>query len=701
MSKYIFDINRLSNLIATGMDAPRETWTRKTAENLDKPTWKLTPAEAELNIKLHKMMLKVWHEAHEAATADPQIAIVRVFWPTNIGEDFAILAQTRAEFNIDRYPTLPGRFGYGASIKGDILRGARLVPASGLEADLRAKVESLIGDAALTPEIRPASFPEGASIISVVYKQPEGQARKPWMDAARWPLHLVAPFDVTTSVLSKERGHVSVIGASDLAEAMYPASFNPNDGSTAIESDIAMLKENLTERVQAARNNYYAEVRARMRANVTETTQVKVRTPEEARKSLEAFGAHRKSHKQKLEESLKGKEAIAMLPFIGHGYASSRRWGIEIESGGARGIEAPAGWKRKGDGSLRSAWHGWVNDGSLGDIMLPSSEEYTDPETCPSGVNHGREYFVAGEGWRQNPNYSPNCTQCGYYTRQGGPAPIGHVFQQQNDDRAEFVSPILRSMHSKGLETVLEKINLQPQNDSAGVHVHVEATDLTPKQLGSLVYGYDRIEGLIESSYRRTKREYCKLRSDQSTMEVLKKVKTAKRLTDVPAGDRYVTLNLNSLSNHGTVEFRAMGNVYDYEYLSRWAMFCREMVNIAKAGVTAKEWNSVASWADVTALFAKYGREYIRAVMDTMGEEVPSSPRLAKDGSVSMPTGDEAPTSEITVNASTFAEMLATMDEGATNSRWITTVEQTIAEITSESSQRFLVGALASGETEV
>ena len=703
MNKYNFNLDKLGVLVSAGLDANRDSWTRKIATLMERPGYQLTAPQVIEVGKASKKILNAWFTIFETIEANPDLYIVRVYWPTTADEDFIIVGQTRSEYDNNRYRTEEGRHGYGYTLRANQLRGAKLVDGDALQAELRTMVEALVGDAPLSVELKPATFPAGATVVSVVYKQPEGQLRKPWMDSARWPLDLLHPFQSEATILVKERGQAKMIDATELTTQMYPATFNGNSNQDRIKADIEMLTLNLQERITAQRNAYYSEVRARMRANITETTQVKQRTAEEIKKGEEAFGVHRKTHKEKLEASLKGKEAIAMLPFIGHGFASSRRWGIEIESGGARGIAAPKGWKRKGDGSLRSAWEGWVNDGSLGDIPIPGGEVYIEPQNCPTGVNHAYDvYNTEAGGYDLIDTYDPDCGQCGrWIMAEAGVAPIGHVFKQQNDDRAEFVSPILGSMHSKGLESLLTEVVTQPQNDSAGVHVHVEATDLTPKQLGSLVYGYDRIEGLIESSYRRTKREYCKLRSDKSTLEVLKKSKTAARLLDVPAGDRYVTLNLCSLSAHGTVEFRAMGNVYDYEYLSRWAMFCREMVNIAKAGVTAKEWNSVQSWADVTALFAKYGKEYIRAVMDTMGEEVPSSPRLKRDGSVSMPTGDEAPTSEIAVSGSTFADLIATMDEGAINSRWITTVEQSIAGITSESSQRVLVGALASGETEV
>lgn len=54
---------------------------------------------------------------------------------------------------------------------------------------------------------------------------------------------------------------------------------------------------------------------------------------------------------------------------------------------------------------------------------------------------------------------------------------------------------------------------------------------------------------------------------------------------NIPGDERYQTVNICSLRSHGTIEFRAMGNVYDYETLVRWAHFLRELINMAKRGV--------------------------------------------------------------------------------------------------------------------
>jgi hypothetical protein len=267
-------------------------------------------------------------------------------------------------------------------------------------------------------------------------------------------------------------------------------------------------------------------------------------------------------------------DVITSLPIAEHGVKSSRTWGIEVESGGARGIGAPEYWDRKGDGSLYSAYSDSEDDYS----------EFDDDDS--------------------------------------------------RGDCAEFVSPILHSFHSRGLKEVVEKLATQPQNDSAGVHVHVGAKDLTARQIGGLVFAYEMIEPLIETSYRRENREYCKNRRIDETMAILKASKSTKYKTYnewsnsdeydhssdssysrndgghyIPAGDRYVSLNLHALDAHKTVEFRAMGPVYEYEHLIKWAHFCREMVNLAAKNVPSREWSAVRSFDDVKIIFAKYGVE--------------------------------------------------------------------------------------------
>src|SRR5690606_31086981 len=153
--------------------------------------------------------------------------------------------------------------------------------------------------------------------------------------------------------------------------------------------------------------------------------------------------------------------------------------------------------------------------------------------------------------------------------------------------------------------------------------------------IATLVYGYDILEPILEASYQRTARNYCRRRPVDEVLEAARKPDAF----DPYGSDRYLTLNTQALSEHGTVEFRAMGPVYNYDYLTRWAMLCRELVNIVAAGVTMKQFAKVKSWQDLLNLLAQYGKEYIRASVYELTGEVGEQAKLEKQG---VPVTNEA-----------------------------------------------------------
>lgn len=698
MKKYRFNTNILQSLFSQAQRAPAGSYPRIIGTAAAKATYLQSAAE--------KALVEVWAQKALQAIVDAgQSAkkasyVTEIAWPTDSTGDFKIKHYTADKWN-SRYESTPNAY---ATRTGDF-KLSEVIDAEDAMPELREQFLKFVPEERRNKiDIRIDEEVGGVLRVRLV---PTVTEKSPaWVHKANIPVFSMPPGDTAgTILLVDDDNNASLVQVED-GEVGYVYIIDQTifgeDGWMKI--DMEDYVESFEQRMAEFKNRFYADVRARMRTQQAPVeVKKKVRTTAERDAVISTMEAARLARRERLAATLEGKEAISLLPFLGHGYASSRRWGIEIESGGARGVKAPAGWSRKRDSSLRSAWEGFeeVAEGTRTEQYVVSRIE---PENCPSGQNHMPELYSVMRGYYRNPeapgiNGNPACTQCGDIM---GEREVPNVTRHYagSDDCAEFVSPILGSMHSKGLEKLLKPINKQPQNNSAGVHVHVEAKDLTPKQLGSLVYGYDAIEGLIETSYRREVRNFCKLRSTHEIFDILTNLKTTE-VDRLRKGDRYVTLNLCSLDRHGTVEFRAMGNVYDYDYLVRWAMFCREMVNLAKAGVTVKEWNSVNSWADLTSLFAKHGKEYIRTVIDSMGGEVPASPRLdTHDGTVSMPSGGET-TEKTAKTGSTFAEFAATMDSVAINSRFRNTVESSLAEIGAGNSQRVLVGALASGETEV
>lgn len=424
-------------------------------------------------------------------------------------------------------------------------------------------------------------------------------------------------------------------------------------------------------------DNFVTDARER-RTRAVMAMRVQARQAEERAARL-AQEQERAASQERLETFLsrarssidKDKEVIPLMPFVPHGLASSRRWGIEVESGGARGVSAPQDWDRKSDGSLRSAWEGYVEreDFEPYDQEQQINRPWSD---CENSDRHNPVVMIEieGRGWVPSlrEDYVPVdlCTGCGPMntTVRIEPRTITHT--RRGDDCAEFVSPILTSMHSRGLEYLTEELSKQPQNDTAGVHVHVEANDLTAHELNTLIYGYAMIEPLIEASYRRERRDYCASTPPVEVTEAARKAKSHLD-TEIPYGERYRSVNMNSLSRHGTVEFRAMGPVYNYDHLIRWAMFCREMVNVVKGGATVSEFGRVAgSWDGLMKLFLKYGKEYARAVVHERTGETGEWAKLEKRGNVTAGEIDRAIETDFAawtnaLTGSTFTEVQSSL----------------------------------------
>ena len=316
------------------------------------------------------------------------------------------------------------------------------------------------------------------------------------------------------------------------------------------------------------------------------------------------------------------------LPILPHKTLSSRTWGIEIEAVDIAGVKTPEYWQLKGDGSLRN----------LGVASIPSrtkpAEEVGTTNSVPANTPP------------REPNRDDHDEDCGYYEDMseddfGDDVPgecncgyadeyeayrvafreyvriHGNSFAEQRDirsDTGEWNSPVLRSYHSRGLKYITDQIEGRNTNDSAGVHVHVGAKDLTASQAIQLSIIYTALEPLFESEYRRgNTRSYCKSPDVPELINRFNALRSVKKAglkaSDMRFSSRYWTVNLAALASHNTIEFRAMGSVYNYDHLVRWAYFCRELVNIAKANVPQSAWSKVRTIEDLVSLFAKYGKE--------------------------------------------------------------------------------------------
>lgn len=190
-------------------------------------------------------------------------------------------------------------------------------------------------------------------------------------------------------------------------------------------------------------------------------------------------------------------------------------------------------------------------------------------------------------------------------------------------DPWEFVSPIISTTFDPGLKQLCDQVDGTVKYQRAGVHIHVNATDrdgnrLTRQQIDRLLFLYNSVSPLFDPILMRRTREFCKpydldewvegwrrrsypekaaryLPGDPrhgirgvgpGSEDVVENVAQRMRLYKTGHADRdnihrYRDVNVESLAKHGTIEFRALGAVYNYEHIVKWAWMCREMVNYA------------------------------------------------------------------------------------------------------------------------
>ncbi len=263
------------------------------------------------------------------------------------------------------------------------------------------------------------------------------------------------------------------------------------------------------------------------------------------------------------------------LTILDHGTLSSRRWGIEIEHPDTAGVHTPRYWENHYDPSIE------------GERNYSGGESVHDVD-CES-------YDSGDDSW---------CDQ--YDGCQGG----------DYTTPTEWTSPILRSFHSRGLEELCSNLVGRLTNATAGIHVHVEASDLSAIQAARVSLYYSLLEPLFEQEYERETRSYCQSTGSEAVAHRLREARQFVRryganqdVRAFSAGDRYTTVNLQALGAHGTIEFRAMGPRYEYETLILWASFCREMVNLAKSDVPQRAILAVTTVEELVAMLVKYGKE--------------------------------------------------------------------------------------------
>ncbi|MCA9381302.1 amidoligase family protein [Candidatus Dojkabacteria bacterium] len=189
------------------------------------------------------------------------------------------------------------------------------------------------------------------------------------------------------------------------------------------------------------------------------------------------------------------------------------------------------------------------------------------------------------------------------------PFPIGPdvwVYTTDNSLRgysAEYVTkkPILIEEVDdkiKILKDVLEKYgNKINHSFRAGVHIHSNCLELTPKQIGTYAATYYCMETALTKfcGSRREGNFFClRLKDAEFPLDILMQaLLNPNDFYGYFTSDnlRYSALNLRSLTKHGSIEFRAMETTPDLEKISPWAHI---IYNIKKYALSLEHREQIA-----------------------------------------------------------------------------------------------------------
>jgi hypothetical protein len=192
-------------------------------------------------------------------------------------------------------------------------------------------------------------------------------------------------------------------------------------------------------------------------------------------------------------------------------------------------------------------------------------------------------------------------------------------YYESESEALEYVSPVLKHFNSNGLRHLCNDLPDNETDTSPGIHVHVDASDLTVTDVARLLAAYSIIAPLLQPLYHRKAYGYCNemasnniawwLGAARKQLALTGKVPEPRDICESQPASRYQDVNVHAIYKHGTVEFRAMGPYYNYDHLIRWAWFVREMVNVSKLGIEQREWTRCRSLTDAINLLRKYGTE--------------------------------------------------------------------------------------------
>ena len=186
----------------------------------------------------------------------------------------------------------------------------------------------------------------------------------------------------------------------------------------------------------------------------------------------------------------------------------------------------------------------------------------------------------------------------------------GSIVDHRNGGRydtcCEVVSPILKG--EEGIATLRAVCKALAAagatvNKTTGLHVHVNARDLTAREIATCVKRYANHESVIDSlmpnSRRANNNRFCQSVIEVASTPAFNSATTVDGLLSVFRnrfyGDqsRYVKLNLESYVRHGSIEFRQHSGSINAEKVTNWVRFCVNFVEQTRKIVASSPVDSI------------------------------------------------------------------------------------------------------------
>lgn len=156
----------------------------------------------------------------------------------------------------------------------------------------------------------------------------------------------------------------------------------------------------------------------------------------------------------------------------------------------------------------------------------------------------------------------------------------------------ELVSPIMDTSKASDLN-MLQKVcdTLQKLGCTVdwhcGLHVHVDATDLSMDHIKSIFNRYVQFENIIDNMMPQNRRgELYYARSGKNVADNVQNVQTKAALGAV-LPHRYFKVNLQALDRHSTIEFRQHSGSINANTIINWVSFLEQFVDASKKPVKA------------------------------------------------------------------------------------------------------------------